>query len=256
MAHITKYVALGDSFTEGIGDPNPASRNGIRGWADRVAAHLAGQSPGFQYANLAVRGHTMDRVLTRQIERAVSLNPDLITICAGFNDLMKMRTDLDVMMAAYAVALRQLRGSRALVLTFTAADIGTVPVFRRLRGRVAIYNELLRAAADELGVRIVDFWRFPEYREQRLWASDRVHLSPLGHQQMAGRVLDALDVPHSLYAGSPNDPPPLEGTPVGGLRADVSWATRHAAPWFVRRARRMTPGAGIEPKFDTLTSMT
>src|SRR4051794_27659529 len=36
-----RYVALGDSFTEGVGDPDPARPNGLRGWADRVAEVLA-----------------------------------------------------------------------------------------------------------------------------------------------------------------------------------------------------------------------
>lgn len=256
MAPITTYVAIGDSFTEGIGDPNPASRNGVRGWADRAASQLAVQNPRFRYANLALRGHTMDQVLARQIGQAVSLDPDLITICAGFNDLVKMRTNLDAMMTRYAAALRELRDTGAQVVTFTAADVGTMPLFRRLRGRVAIYNELLRTTADELGLHIVDFWRFPEFHHHRMWASDRIHLSPLGHQQMAARMLDSLELPHRLSAGFSAPPALGLGAAAPGLRADVSWLTRHAAPWVVRRVRGLTPGAGIEPKFATLTPLT
>jgi lysophospholipase L1-like esterase len=187
IAAISRYVALGDSFTEGIGDPHHTSRNGLRGWADRVASQLAQHNPGFQYANLAVRGRTMDDVIADQIQPAILLNPDLITIYAGMNDLVKMRTDLDAMMARYADALGRLQRTGARVLTFTAADLGTVPLFRRLRGRTAIYNELLRAIAEDLGIQIVDFWRFAEYRDPRMWDNDRVHLSPLGHQHTAAR---------------------------------------------------------------------
>jgi lysophospholipase L1-like esterase len=252
MAVITRFVALGDSFTEGVGDPNPNSRNGVRGWADRVAAHLAEHNPGLRYANLAVRGRTMDAVIAEQIPSAIDLRPDLVTIYAGMNDLLKMRANLDAMMARYAEALALLQRTGARVLTFTAADLGTVPVFRRLRGRAAIYNELLRAFADEIGVQVVDFWRFPEYRDARMWDGDRIHLSPLGHQQMAARVLDALGVQHTLSAADGVLSHPGQ---VNGLRADLRWAAAFAAPWVLRRMRRLTPGAGIEPKMQNLTTV-
>ncbi len=54
MPGIDTFVAIGDSFTEGLNDPDPGG--GFRGWADRVAGALSAQRPGFRYANLAVRG--------------------------------------------------------------------------------------------------------------------------------------------------------------------------------------------------------
>ena len=48
-----RFVALGDSFTEGVGDPDPTRPNGLRGWADRVAEVLATRTDDFGYANLA-----------------------------------------------------------------------------------------------------------------------------------------------------------------------------------------------------------
>jgi lysophospholipase L1-like esterase len=253
MAAISRYIAIGDSFTEGIGDPYPGVSNNLRGWADLVASHLGRLTPGFRYANLAVRGRTMGDVINDQIEPALALRPDLITVYAGMNDLLKMRTDLDAMMARYAAALRTLKKSGARVVTFTAADLGRVPVFRRLRGRCAIYNELLRIIVDELGIELIDFWRFPEYRDPQMWASDRVHLSPLGHQQMAARVLDALGEPHPIPMIT--DAMPSGAAPVSRLRADVQWAAAFAAPWVVRRVRRLTPGEGVEPKLASLTAV-
>lgn len=246
----SRYVALGDSFTEGIGDPHPRSRNGLRGWADHVATHLAQRNTDFRYANLAVRGRTMNDVLNGQIQPAVMLRPDLITICAGMNDLVMLRTDVDAMMARYAEGLKALQQTGALVMTFTAADLGTVPLFRRLRGRAAIYNELLRTIADDLGLLLIDFWRFTEYRDPRMWDSDRIHLSPLGHQQMAGRVLDALAVPHRLATTS--DESLTSPPPSVNFRTNIEWAVAFAVPWVLRRMRRLTPGAGIEPKSATL----
>ncbi len=247
----SRYVALGDSFTEGCGDPSPASRNGLRGWADRVAEVLAASNPDMRYANLAVRGRTMDEILAEQIQTAVMLEPDIVTIYAGMNDLLVVRNDIDAMMARYADALKTLQQTGAVVLTFTAADLGTVPLFRRLRGRAAIYNELLRTIVDDLGVQLVDFWRFSEFRDPRLWGGDRVHLSPLGHERMAAKVLDTLSVPHNLTSRSAallSSSPPVRSF-WGNLR----WAAAFAAPWVARRLRRVTPGAGVEPKSTTLS---
>jgi lysophospholipase L1-like esterase len=62
-----RYVAIGDSFTEGVGDPDPTRPNGLRGWADRVAEVLAAGDPGFGYANLAIRGRKLAGILDGQL---------------------------------------------------------------------------------------------------------------------------------------------------------------------------------------------
>lgn len=249
----SRYVALGDSFTEGIGDPHPDCPNGLRGWADRVAEVLGQHNPHMRYANLAVRGRTMDEILAEQIQTAVMLEPDIVTVYAGMNDLLLVRNNIDAMMARYADALKTLQQTGAVVLTFTAADLGTVPLFRRLRGRAAIYNELLRTDVDDIGVQLVDFWRFNEFRDPRLWAGDRVHLSPLGHERMAAKVLDTLTVPHSLTSRSAAL---LESSPPArSWWQNLRWATAFAAPWVARRLRRVTPGAGLEPKLPGLVEI-
>lgn len=246
----SRYVALGDSFTEGCGDPDPARPNGLRGWADRLAEVLAESNPEMRYANLAVRGRTMDEILAEQVQTAVMLEPDIVTIYAGMNDLLVVRNDIDAMMSRYADALKTLQQTGAVVLTFTAADLGTVPLFRRLRGRAAVYNELLRTIVDDLGVQLVDFWRFSEFRDPQLWDRDRVHLSPLGHERMAAKVLDKLTVSHDLSSRSAAL---LASTPpVRSFWANLRWAASFAAPWVARRLRRVTPGAGVEPKQTTL----
>ena len=180
----------------------PPAQTGLRGWADHVAIALAQSNPELRYANLAVRGRRMDEILTEQVQTAVMLEPDLVTVYAGMNDLLLVRNDIDAMMARYADGLKMLQQTGALVLAFTAGDLGTVPLFRRLRGRAAIYNELLRGIADDLDLQLVDFWRFCEFRDPRLWDGDRIHLSPLGHERMAAKVLDTLTVSHELTTRS------------------------------------------------------
>ena len=253
VAVFSRYVALGDSFTEGVGDPYPDSPNGLRGWADHVAMALAQNNPELRYANLAVRGRRMDEILTEQVQTAVMLEPDLVTVYAGMNDLLLVRNDIDGKMARYADGLKTLQQTGALVLVFTAGDLGTVPLFRRLRGRAAVYNELLRGIAEDLGLQLIDFWRFSEFRDPRLWDGDRIHLSPLGHERMAAKVLDSLTVPHELATRSAAL---LRSTPpIRDFRANLRWTTAFAAPWVAKRVRRATPGAGIEPKSTTLVKV-
>ena len=63
MTHqFSSYVAIGDSFTEGVGDELPDGR--VRGWADQVALGLALASPEpVTYANLAIRESSWRRRL-------------------------------------------------------------------------------------------------------------------------------------------------------------------------------------------------
>src|SRR5918993_3108352 len=87
-----RFVAIGDSFTEGVGDPEPASPNGVRGWADRVAEVLSQQVDDFAYANLAVRGKLIAQIAAGQVEAALELKPDLISFAAGGNDVIRPGT--------------------------------------------------------------------------------------------------------------------------------------------------------------------
>lgn len=246
----SRYVALGDSFTEGVGDPDPSRPNGLRGWADRVAEVLSGRTDGFGYANLAVRGRLLGPILDEQLVPAVGLRPDLVTIYAGANDILRPGVDLDSLAERYDSAIGELSATGARVLMWTGFDLGWAPVFGRLRGRVAVYNEHVREIADRHGATIVDFWRLTEYRDQRLWDQDRMHMSSAGHQRMAIEVLDTLRVPHDLRTPPLTEKPVL--TPAEERRAAYDWAREFALPWVKRRLTGTSSGDGVEPKRPTL----
>lgn len=248
-----RYVALGDSFTEGVGDPDPSRPNGVRGWADRVAEALAGHGPDFRYANLAIRGRKMLPVLEEQIEPALALSPDLVTLNAGGNDLIRPKVDIDGLVDALEEAVVALRAGGATVALFTHGDGGSSGVFGAIRGRVAIYNELLRdLIARHDGIVLVDNWRLKEGRDLRVWDEDRLHLNPIGHQGVAINVLDTLGVPHDL---TPLPIPELVKTPRQQRREDLEWARDHLLPWVGRRLRRTSSGDGVSAKYPTLTAL-
>ncbi len=251
MPAFGSYVALGDSFTEGVGDPDASRPNGVRGWADRVAEVLASTDPGFRYANLAIRGRKMRAVLDEQLEPALALSPDLVTVYAGGNDLLRPKVDLDALLVPYADAAAAITGAGARLVLFTAFDLGWAPVFGRLRGRVAVYNEIVREIADDTGATLVDFWRLREYRDPRMWDVDRLHMSTLGHQHMAAKVLDILGVPHSTRLDPLPELPPLSR--AERREADLAWARSHAAPWVHRRLTGRSSGDTLGARFPELT---
>ena len=137
-----RYVALGDSFTEGVGDPDPTRPNGVRGWADRVAEVLATRTDDFGYANLAIRGRTLRPIIDEQLEPALALEPDLVTIYAGGNDLLRPRVDVDALGEVYDDAIGRLIATGATVGLFTAFDPG---VRRSVRPAAGTVRRLQRA---------------------------------------------------------------------------------------------------------------
>src|SRR5215468_11117646 len=118
---IGSFVALGDSFTEGLDDPR-ADQEGFLGWADRFAGMLAAQRPGLRYANLAVRGKLLGQVADEQIPRAIAMAPDLVSIAAGGNDLLRLRADPDALAQTFDEVVRTLLMAGRQVLIFTGFD--------------------------------------------------------------------------------------------------------------------------------------
>jgi lysophospholipase L1-like esterase len=249
-ARFDRYVAIGDSFTEGVGDPDPTRPNGLRGWADRVAEVLAQHSPDLGYANLAIRGRKLGRILEEQLEPALALRPDLVTSYAGANDIIRPRVDLDRLAEAYDETVGKLAATGATVVLFTAFDPGGSAIYRPLRGRFALYTEAVREIAERHGTLLVDFWRMREYREWGYWDTDRMHLGPAGHQRMATAVLDTLGVPHRLEPLPPTEHPVLTRSEIRAQNLD--WARTHAGPWVHRRLTGRSSGDGVAPKRPTL----
>ena len=229
-----RYVALGDSFTEGVGDPDPERPNGLRGWADRVAEVLAERVPDLGYANLAIRGRKLRQVVEEQVEPAVALSPDLVSIHAGGNDVLRPKVDLDALAEAYDDAIGRLAGSGAHVVMFTIVDPGASGLYSALRGRMAIFNELVREISESHGASLVDMWRMREPNMPGVMDTDRMHLNPVGHQRIAQAVLDP------------------ELSRWEQRRADATWAREFLVPWVHRRLTGRSSGDTVDPKRPTL----
>jgi lysophospholipase L1-like esterase len=250
---IDTFMAIGDSFTEGLNDPAPGG--GFRGWADLVAGALSAQRPGtltFRYANLAIRGKLVGQVIAEQVPRAVELAPDLVSLAAGGNDILR-GTDVDELAASFEPAVAKLQAAGSRVLIFTGFDPRMFPVIRLLRGRIAAYNMHLRGIADEHGCDLVDLWSMRALKDTRAWSPDRLHLTTEGHRRVARRTCEVLGVP----AGEDGLVPPPARPPavtngrspwLAARRQDARWAREYAGPWLRRRVGGTSTGDGVLPK--------
>ncbi|MCX5144413.1 MULTISPECIES: SGNH/GDSL hydrolase family protein [unclassified Streptomyces] len=255
---IGSYAAIGDSFTEGVGDPGPDGT--FVGWADRFAVLLADQLPGtgatgatgpahgnFRYANLAVRGRLLDQIVEEQVPRARELAPDLVSFCAGGNDIIRPGTDPDDVAERFERAVAELTRSVGTVMVTTGFDTRNVPVLRHLRGKIATYTAHVRSIADRYDCPVLDLWSLRSVQDRRAWDDDRLHLSPEGHTRVALRAAQVLglDVP-----ADPDQawPPQVQRGTFEVRRDDIHWAREYLVPWIGRRLRGESSGDHVGAK--------
>ncbi|MGK4585616.1 SGNH/GDSL hydrolase family protein [Kitasatospora sp. HPMI-4] len=243
---LSSYAALGDSFTEGLNDPGPDGQ--FAGWADRLAGMLAARRPDedFRYANLAVRGRLLDQIVAEQVPQVRRIEPDLATLCAGGNDILRPGSDPDDVAERFEAAVLELREHVGTLLICTGFDTRGIPVLGMLRGKIATYNAHLRAIADRNGCKVADLWSLRSVHDRRAWSEDRLHLSPEGHQRVALLAARAL----GFEAGDPEAPWPYQPTPSPAdvRRENIQWAREFLLPWVGRRLRGESSGDHIEAK--------
>lgn len=245
-----RFVAIGDSFTEGVGDPNLLYPNGVRGWADRMARQLGRADARWEYANLAIRSKLLDEIVTEQLATALALQPTLASFYAGGNDILSIRVDMSSVMERYEAALRELTTHVPDVVVFTTFDSTTTRVLEPVRRRITFYNNVIRELSASYNAILVDHTRLSEFRDRRMWAPDRIHMSGAGHKVLAGEVLKTLGVPHTLKMPqlSPWEPRPWREV----VRAEGSWVRREVIPLFRRRISGVREGDSLTAKWPDL----
>lgn len=245
-----RYVALGDSTTEGLEDPYP--EGGYRGWADRLAERLAAVNPDLLYANLAVRGRKIGQIRAEQLPRALELQPDLASVVGGINDVLRPRADVRALAGDLEAVVAALAGEGATVLVMTYPNVGEImAVARSVTARLLDYNERVRRIAARQGALVIDI-EAGGPPDARLFHPDRLHANALGHERIALAAAAALGLPGVEDEDWLDPLPPLPPLPPAtrreALRADAAWARAHFAPWLGRRLRGVSSGDGIEPK--------
>jgi len=243
MTAYRSYVAIGDSFTEGVGDELPDGR--VRGWADIVALGLSTASPDpVGYANLAIRGRLLAPIAGQQLDAALALAPELLSINGGGNDIMRPRVSVPAIANELVAAARRAVDAGCHVLLVSGANpTRHLPLGASIGARG---NQLAAAVRSHLPIEhvtFVDNWADDELAELRYWSRDKLHLNPRGHQRVAGNVLAALGV----------EPPVLTGlADVDHSQGTAAYWREYVLPWIGRRLTGRSSGDSREPKYPTL----
>lgn len=240
-------MAVGDSFTEGVGDWDERYPNGVRGWADRVAKQLSKADPDTEYANLALRSRVLDDVVEHQVETAIALEPTLVSFFAGGNDILQIRVDLEDVLARYEKAVARLADTGARLLLFTSYDLRLSPLLEPLRIRNNQFNRRVREVADTYDALLVDHWAMRAYAHPRMWEPDRLHMSRHGHRYLAAAVLRTLQVDHTITQRDLGEVTPR--TWGERLGEEMDWWQGWVIPMLGRRWRRTPIGGGLTPKW-------
>jgi lysophospholipase L1-like esterase len=244
-----RYVALGDSFTEGVGDELPDGH--VRGWADLVAqgwANASGET--VEYANLAIRGRLAWPIVEEQLEPALALQPTHLSFNGGGNDMLRPRTSISHVVAAFDHVLRRCdeQGVQLIVLA-GANPSAQLPLSRVIQRRGDILSDAVAARLRERPDVLTAFnWYDRELSTPPYWSQDRLHMNTRGHHRVAARVLTALGIePPSAWWSLP----PL---PAGAPRG-VAYYREHVGPWVRRRLTGTSSGDGRTAKFAQWTEI-
>lgn len=242
-----RYVAIGDSQTEGLWDGDDTV--GLLGFADRLAVMVDSLYPGLQYANLAIRGKRISHVLTEQLPQALAMQPDLITVCAGMNDVIQPGRSFTPALADLEQIYAALAESGATVVTTTFPNVAQfLPLGRLVAGRLTRINGVISAAAHRYGFRLVDLYNAPSMRELDTWAIDRVHASTKGHMLFAAAAAEALNLPDTNHDWALGDLNPTQRSFAAGTYEQLRWTRDSFFPWIWRRMRGLSSYDGLEPK--------
>ena len=245
--YFERYVALGDSSTEGIDDPD--GTGGYRGWSQRLAEKIAAAQGGLRYANLGVRGLTTAQVRERQLGAALALRPDLATLFCGTNDVTGLSFDAERVAADIEHMQRELVAAGATVLSFTLPDLTPLmPLARLIAPRIAALNHALARASRSTGSILVDFAAHAAATDRRLWSEDRIHANSEGHARIAEALAHALHLPGSSEAWKQPLPTVREQTRRQWWAAEARWISRHLLPWAWQGVTRRSSADGQAPK--------
>jgi lysophospholipase L1-like esterase len=246
-----RYVAIGDSFTEGLGDPLPDGT--MRGWADLVAAGLAvGERRTIQYANLAIRGRLLEPIVTEQLDAALALSPPptLLSLNGGGNDMLRPGGDMARLAALTEHALKRCAEAGVRVVLLSGADPSDrLPLGGVMRRRGDALTTAVAAFAGRFDIVFVDVFHDEEIRRAAYWSPDRLHLNAAGHRRVAGLVLAALGYPSEAHVV---DPHPAESRRV---LTEARYYREHVLPWMNRRLRGRSSGDDRTGKYLNWTAV-
>ncbi|WP_413353510.1 SGNH/GDSL hydrolase family protein [Microbacterium sp. 1P06AB] len=244
MPQDIRYVAIGDSFTEGVGDELPGGS--VRGWADLVAQGWAdSRGQAISYANLAIRGKLIQPIVEEQLERALALRPTHLSFNGGGNDMLRPRTPIARVADVFTRVLRRCDEEGVTLIVLSGANPSAqLPLARLIQRRG---DELSRAVTERIAGRddvvVALNWPDTDLSDPSFWSEDRLHMNDRGHHRVAARVLEALG------ERAPGEWWRLDETDSAVALTRGRYFREHLGPWLRRRLTGTSSGDGREAKY-------
>ncbi|ELS51789.1 hypothetical protein STVIR_7300 [Streptomyces viridochromogenes Tue57] len=233
-----RFVALGDSLTEGVGDP---VGNGWRGWAALLAGGLGAESVDF--TNLAVSGAQTRDVLERQLPAGLALRPDVASVVIGVNDTLRRTFDIQAVAARLDKVYSAFTAQGTVLLTACLPDPGSMlglpgALARPLARRQRAVNTVVHALSERYRAVHLHASEGAWLTDRTLWSADRLHPGERGHRQLALRFHGLL-MEAGVATGAPPSPEPQFALPTRS--ASLWWLATAGTAWVVRRCNDLLP---------------
>lgn len=248
------YIAIGDSLSEGLGDFTFNQNRHHNGWTDRLAGILAREAQDsnydFHFANLALRGTKLETIMSQQVAKALQLQPDLVSVMAGSNDLLSKEDSLPRLRASYRDGLQQLLAGGCDVVVANTINPLHLRVFKPLRYRAERFSEMIGDVAGEFAIPVIDVFGIQDFEQLLYWAEDMVHFSGHGHIAVANQAAKLLDLNYRYQQINTADFAPV----TRSVFETLAWVGRDVIPFLQRKLKGVTSGDGMHPKHLQLQS--
>ncbi|WP_326724430.1 SGNH/GDSL hydrolase family protein [Streptomyces sp. NBC_00243] len=235
-----RFVALGDSLTEGVGDPVGEE---WRGWAALLAQGLAPADAPVEFINLAVSGAQTRDVLERQTPEAMALGPDVVSVVIGVNDTLRYTFDIHSVAARLDKVYAAFRAQGAVVMTACLPDPGYMlglpgALARPLARRQRAVNAVVHALSERYGALHLHAAEEDWLKDRAMWSADKLHPGEQGHRALALRF-HALLAEQGIATGVQPSAEPEFPTPTRS--ASLWWLATAGTGWVARRCTDLLP---------------
>ncbi|MGW2522838.1 SGNH/GDSL hydrolase family protein [Streptomyces sp. NPDC001617] len=233
-----RFVALGDSLTEGVGDP---VGDGWRGWAALLAGGLA--EGAVDFTNLAVSGAQTREVLEQQTPAGLALKPDVASVVIGVNDTLRCTFDIHAVAERLDKVYAAFTGQGATLLTACLPDPGSMlglpgSLARPLARRQRAVNRVVHALSDRYGAVHLHAAEADWITDRAMWSADRLHPGERGHRQLAVRFHSLLAEAGVGVGAVPSAEPEFSVPPRS---ASLWWLATAGTAWVARRCTDLLP---------------
>lgn len=182
------YVALGDSTVYGVGASSPE-----KNYVSRLYARLRSVYPRARLTNLGVSGATSRDVVEAQLARAVALEPQLVTLSIGPNDITQGEDVRQYERNIETIFDTLASETDAVLVINLIPDMAVAPRFdgeekAHVGAQTVLFNEVLARKGRRYGAQVVDLYtpsRQEVPRHPELVAGDEYHPSDEGYARWA-----------------------------------------------------------------------